>query len=138
MFKYNKHEEECDNFSDEEILLSGNTIKIKFQEEIIKNKRYYYGIYLVITHKSKSEHQTVLKSTGKDGLLGLMWAKKKVKEFEDFIVDYRSNFEKIVIYCYWDDNRRRNVYEYGLKSLGYRFDRLWNQKALMKVIKVNK
>jgi hypothetical protein len=135
MFKYTKYEE-WNVFSDEEILPSGNTIKIKFQEEIIKNKRYYYGIYLVITHKSKSEQQTVLKSTGRDGLLGLIWAKNKIKEFENFIIDYHSNFEKIVIYCYWDDNRRRNVYEYGLKSLGYKFNRLWNQKALMKVINV--
>jgi hypothetical protein len=84
-------------------------------------------------NKRKSENNTYLKSMGKDGLKGLIWAKQKIKEFESFIKEKHDNIPTI-IYCRWDDNRRRNVYAYGLKDLGYKFGMIFNKKALFKII----
>ena len=119
------------NYYDTLILDSGQTIKIEFNEGW-SNDRYYYGIYLVIMNKKKSEDNTYLKNTGKDGLRGLVWAKRKIQEFEIFIKE--ENKLPITIYCTWSDNRRRNTYAYGLNKLGYRFDMVFNKKALCKKI----
>lgn len=110
---------------------SGQTIKIEFQEDET-HKKYYYNIYLVISHKRKQESSNYMKITGKDGLRGLLWAKQNIIEFEQFISEIRKGYD-IIIYCNWDDNRRRNVYEYGLKKLGYRFNIVLGNKALSKI-----
>lgn len=120
------------NYYDQVVLDSGQTIKIEFQEDW-SNNRYYYNIYLVTMNKRKLENNTYLKSTGKDGLKGLLWAKRKIKEFEEFIKEEHANTPK-TIYCRWDDNRRRNIYAYGLKDLGYKYGMVLNKKALYKNI----
>jgi len=83
--------------------------------------------------KRKSEHKTALKSMGKDGLGGLIWARNKVKEFEEFIKQENPDIPKVII-CTWNDNRRRNAYAYGLKKIGYKFDMVFGCKALCKKI----
>ena len=125
------------DYYDTEILPSGNTIKILFQEEQ-EYRKYYYNIYLVTAHKKKQEYNTRLKSTGKDGLKGLFWARDKIKEFEDFIKleKIQRHGSIITIFCHWDDNRRRRVYEYGLKPLGYKMEKLFNKKVLVKRFKI--
>lgn len=52
------------------------------------------------------------------------------------LVENENNYCKntIIIYCEWTDNRRRNVYERGLKSLGYTFGKAFGKKALVKKI----
>jgi hypothetical protein len=132
MFKNNRKNIDgyyYNHFYDTLTLDSGQTIKIEFQEDWTNNK-YYYNIYLVIMDKRKSENNTYLKSTGKDGLKGLIWAKNKIKEFEIFIKEEHN--KSTIIYCGWDNNRRRKVYEYGLKDLGYKFGMIFNKKALYK------
>ena len=119
------------NYYDTLTLDSGQTIKIEFNEGR-SNDRYYYGIYLVTMNKKKSEDNTYLKNTGKDGLRGLIWAKRKIQQFEIFIKE--ENKFPITIYCTWTDNRRRNTYAYGLNKLGYKFDMVFNKKALCKKI----
>lgn len=120
------------NYYDTYLLESGQTIRIEFQEDWSKSK-YYYNIYLVIMDKRSSKHNTFRKSTGKDGIKGLLWAKKKIVEFEEFIKTKHEGVPK-VIYCNWDCNRRRNVYERGLKGLGYKFNMILGYKALCKII----
>lgn len=135
MFKINHHYEygyKVNDYYSTEILDSGQTIKIEFQESWSKSK-YYYGIYLVIMDKRKSEESTYLKTTGKDGLAGLIWAKKKIIEFESFIKEKHKGVP-VVIYCGWDNNRRRDVYFRGLKNIGYKFDMVFGKKALCKKI----
>ena len=122
------------------ILPSGQTIRIEFSEDETK-KKWYFHIYLVTMDKRKSEGSTRLHCTGKDGLLGLLWAKNKIEEFEEFIKKQKSIIEHsakpIVIYCWWDDNRRRNVYARGLRSLGYKYGIVFGQKVLYKEIATN-
>lgn len=124
--------EDGDGYFDTEILPSGQTIRIEFQEEWSKSK-FHYNIYLVTSHKRKQADRTVLKQTGKDGLKGLLWAKKKVIEFEEFIKEEKAG-TPVIIYCFWEDNRRRNAYAKGLKDIGYNFNHLFGMKVLSKTI----
>lgn len=119
---------------------SGQTAKIEFQGDYTKNK-YYFNVYLVVMDKRKSESDTTLRCTGKDGLQCLIWAKRKIIEFEEFIREElsgctaeRCKNDPIVIRVHWEDNRRRNAYEYGLKKLGYKFDMIFGKKVLCKTI----
>jgi hypothetical protein len=120
------------DYSDRCVLPSGQTIKITFEENW-SNSKYYYNIYLVTMNKRKSEHNTRLKIMGCDGINGLLWAKRKVMEFEEFIKEKREGVPAVV-YCTWDDNRRRNAYAFGLRKIGYQFGRVFGRKALCKTI----
>ena len=119
-------------FSDRAVLPSGQTIKIEFQEDWTR-KKYYYNVYLCTMDKRKSESHTRLKMTGKDGLKGLLWARNKIQEFETFIADTNKGVPSIIM-CRWDDNRRRNAYEFGLKRYGYKFGMIFGSKALYKTV----
>ena len=134
-FKLEKYKDEDGlktNYYDTCIMPSGQTIKIEFQEDWSSDRRYY-NIYLVIMNKRKLNRDTYLKSTGKDGLSSLIWAKQKVKEFEEYIKDRHPETPK-TIHCSWDNGKRRNVYAYGLKGLGYKFGVVFGYKALYKTV----
>ncbi len=120
------------NYFETSILPSGQTIRIEFCEEWSKSK-YYYGIYLVTSHKRKQADSTYGIATGKDGFKGLLWAKGKIIEFETFIKEKYPDIP-VVIYCTWTDNKRRNIYERGLSNLGYKYNLIFNKKALCKTI----
>lgn len=120
------------NYYETSILPSGQTIKIEFQEEWSKSK-YFYNIYLVTSHKRKQANSTFGIATGKDGFKGLLWAKKKIIEFEEFIKEKHVDIP-IIIYCDWTDNKRRKIYERGLSNIGYKYNFLFNRKVLSKTI----
>lgn len=116
-----------------ETLPSGQAIRIEFQEGWSK-KIVYFNIFLVIKNKNKSPYPA-LEQTGKDGLKGLIWAKQKVLEFEEFIkADIRYENSKIILFCRWEDNRRRNAYHRGLKNEGYKYGMVYGAKAIFKQI----
>ena len=123
------------NYFAKETLPSGQTIYIEFQQDM-SGKNICYNIYLEIFNKKKEigNNPQHLKSTGRDGVKGLLWAKQKVIEFEEYILDNNRYNDKIIIYCHWDDKRRRDVYERGLNKIGYKFNRLFDIKVLMKRI----
>lgn len=129
---WNYGEYQSTDYIDTEVLPSGQTIKIEFQEEWT-NRYYLYNVYLVIMNKRKSENQTQLKSMGKDGIKGLLWAKNKIQEFEKFIKEKHGD-NMSVIFCHWDDNRRRNAYHYGLSKIGYKYGFIGGKKVLLKTI----
>ena len=58
--------------------------------------------------------------TGKIGVCGLLFAKAAIKAFEEVLT---SNEEYIsynhCLYCEWLDKRRKKVYCYGLKKIGF-------------------
>ena len=120
------------NYYDTLILPSGQTIRIEFQEEWTKSKNFY-SIYLVTSHKRKQADSTYGIATGKDGFTGLLWAKKKIIEFEIFKREKHANIP-IIIYCTWTDNKRRDLYERGLRNLGYKYNFVFDKKALCKTI----
>lgn len=122
----------CTGYYDTELLPSGQTIRIEFQEDWSKTK-YYYNIYLVISNKRKQSEYNYGKTTGKDGLKGLLWARGRIVEFEEFIKEKHKGIP-VIIYCSWDDNRRRKAYERGLRNKGYKFNHLFGYKVLSKTV----
>lgn len=134
MFQAHYCSDEYMIFIDQELLPSGQTTYIEIAREKT-NKIYYYSIYFVIANKRKTIDNSMFHITGKDGLLGLIWARNKLIEFEQYIQErYFDKSKKHILYCRWTDNRRRNAYERGLKPLGFSYMRIFNQKALGKVI----
>lgn len=121
-----------EGYRDSVRLPSGQTALIEFFEDRGKD-RIYYGIHFVVFSKRKHIAYTDLKITGKDGLKALIWAKRKIEEFEDFITKEKLGMP-ITIYCQWTDSRRRDAYHYGLSKIGFRYGRIDEFKALIKRI----
>lgn len=123
-------------YSDEITLPSHQTAHIEITLEYIENT-VYCGVYFVIYHKRRQMYTNEDHITGKDGLLGLLWAKNKLIEFEEWINNDPLEFDKTkkyVLYCYWTDNRRRRVYEKALSRLGFKYTPIFGRRALSKVI----
>lgn len=118
-------------------LSNNQTISIFFIKEELKRGTDYF-VVLAIANKKRDIKQWILgqrdvlsdKETGKCGVEGLLWAKKQIIDFEGFI-KYQKN---VTICVSWLDNRRRNVYEYGLKKIGYNINYRYNCKYLTKRI----
>lgn len=115
-------------------LENNQTINIQFHE-YYTNKSYVYNIFLEVFSKRKKSSRNIENeiSTGKFGIKPLLLAKKTILDFEDYIKERRKG--RLVIYCTWTNNRRRDVYYYGLNSSGYKFKFLFNQKCLYKCIR---
>jgi hypothetical protein len=84
-----------------------------------------YAIKFHITTKRKHGYQ-YLKQTGRDGLKSLLWAKECIKYFID---NKLKNKDKIVIFA--DDNKRLNIYKWGLKDLGFTESNIKGSKCLI-------
>lgn len=129
MFQYREYDE---TFYATDKLPSGKTIKIEFNDDTWGD-RTCYNVYLVVSNKRKQENNTYMKTYSSDGISALVWARKKMLEFEEFITDVMPG-EPVFIYCSWDDNRRRDAYHYGLKKYGYDYHMHDGKKVLGKVI----
>jgi len=132
LFKYDNYNM---SYNTSSILSDNNKIAITFYKEyneVKKNSIIFYQIYLRIKHKRKNN--VTLKQTGKCGLEGLIWAKNKIIEFEEYIKTIDKDKRKIILVG-WDDNRRRNVYHKGLKNIGYKYGFMFDKKYLFKEIR---
>ena len=113
-----------------EKLSNGQTLYIEFQTEYRKECCGFW-VYLIVYKKRKHLLNDGLfcKSTGdKLGIKTLLIAREIIIEFENFIKDIVTKKReegliskdlKYYIEVGWDDNRRRKVYERGLKKYGY-------------------
>ena len=118
-------------------LKNNQTIGIYFwKHELSKSNDYV--ILLAIANKKKHLRQLILgekdiltdHETGKCGLEGLLWAKKQIVEFEKSDCCKDGDF----ISVYWSDNQRRDVYEYGLRKLGFMMGFRDGKKCLSKKV----
>ena len=89
----------------------------------------YYAVTFYVSSKRKRGFET-LKQTGVDGLKPLIWAKSCLK---DFIENVAKSGDLIVVD--YDDKRRKDVYAYGLKNLGFYFGRFEKRESLILKIK---
>ena len=69
----------------------------------VSQSRYWgdrtcYNVYLVVANKRKQENNTYMKTYSSDGISALVWARKKMLEFEEFIADVMPG-EPVFIYC---------------------------------------
>lgn len=59
------------------------------------------------------------KQTGKCGLEALIWAKKQIIKFENFI----KTKPNTMLVCKWANDKRKNAYVYGLSKIGFEYDK---------------
>ncbi|WP_373752354.1 hypothetical protein [Jeotgalibaca porci] len=121
---------------------SGQTAEIIFEAYTSENNEHtYFWVVLDVYHKRKQRDENVLKQTGKDGIQTLLWAKKQIIEFEELLLEGHISWlkENVYIALGWEDNRRRRVYERGLRDIGFRYEYssdVWDgKKVLLKKIK---
>lgn len=99
----------------------------------------YFSIGLSIYRKKKDRWVEEPIQTGKGNISGLIWARKYLLEFEDFIKDNPFYFRKnVIIFIGWTDIRRRRIYEWALRKYGYQNKFMFNTKGLAKVIQIEK
>lgn len=117
------------------------TAVISFIENPYKNKICYYVAFTIANKKrdingwlNGEANNINLKETGRNGLTPLLWAKKQIVDFEKWIVKGTYDNKDIYICIVWDDNRRRNAYQYGLRKNGYIFGNIDGYKCLYKQI----
>lgn len=106
-------------------ILSNNQIcDIRFCKEEKKKYTDYYVVFCIANKKRQVE--AFLNSTkgsvtdletGKCGLEGLLWCKKQIFLFEDFL---KEKGEKARIIVFGADNRRFKVYKWALMKKGYK------------------
>ena len=87
-----------------------------------------WSIVFYVTSKKKRGYEE-LKQTGKDGIKTLIWAKQCIKHF----IENKCKKGDLFIVC-WDDVKRKNVYAYGLKDIGFTFGTYEKKPCLLKKI----
>ena len=99
----------------------------------------WWNVALSIYNKRKDMFDNMDKklSTGKDLIRNFLIARKMFDALEYVTVeDAVSQKQDIVIYCHWEDNRRRDAYYKVLSRKGYRYGKApWGQKVIMKKFK---
>ena len=107
----------------------GQTLKLDIYESLDSpSDRIHYCVTFHITSKKRLGFQH-LKSTGKDGIKSLLWAKSCIVEFIEHIETGDINHGRITVY--WDDSRRKKIYCHGLKNLGFYLGRVNNKECLI-------
>ena len=101
------------------------TLFLEIYPERISQKNTMYFVTFTINNKRRQGYQ-YLKSTCKDGLKSLIWAKQCIKYFINNIL---NSGESVVIYA--DNSQRFKVYEYGLKKLKFEIQNILGNKALI-------
>lgn len=79
-----------------------------------------HWVMLTVKNKRKQIYDDIyLTQTGKAGIETLLIAKEMLKTYIETLLDRRYNN---TIFIEWEDNRRRDVYERGLRDLGFKLD----------------
>ena len=99
----------------------------------------WWNIALSIFNKRKDMYDNMDKklSTGKDLIRNFIIVRKMFDALEATVVeDAIANKRDVVIFCHWEDNRRRDAYYKVLSKKGYRYGNApWGQKVIMKKFK---
>ena len=140
--RYETWNEKCPELFYEEYIYStnidGQFVEVYFQceEPVTHLNNFHWNIGLVIGTKVKKKEEYFAKEmvTGKIGLKGLLFAKAAIENFEKLLSVRKCN-HKHYLYCSWLDNRRRNVYAYGLQKIGFNYGVFNKKKCLIKQVK---
>lgn len=102
-------------------------------------KTQWFNVALSIYNKRKDMYDNMDKklSTGKDLIRNFIIARKMFDALEAVVVeDAIKNKQDIIIFCYWEDNRRRDAYYRVLSRKGYRYGTSpYGNKVIMKKFK---
>ena len=99
----------------------------------------WWNVALSIYNKRKDMFSNMDKklSTGIDPFRNFIIARKMFDALEATVIEHGvNNKQDVVIYCHWEDNRRRDAYYRVLSKKGYRYGKTpWGQKVIMKKFK---
>lgn len=98
--------------------VGGQVLFLDAQETGCFGGKPAYSFYFRILNKKKQNSRIEHVSTGKIGLTGLIWAKAKILEFAS---DILTRHDPVLLLVRWEDNRRRRVYERGLRDAGFKY-----------------
>ena len=106
-------------------------------------KSSWWNIYITIYNKKKDMYDNMDKHiiTGKNPFKTFAKAREMFYAVEAQVLEaellLQPKTEKIIIYCTWVDNRRRDAYYKVLSKMGYTWGRtpIMKQKCIMKVYK---
>lgn len=109
------------------------TLRLEFNKWYFSfsNKEQWFVVFY-ITDKKKHGYK-FLEQTGKDGIKSLLWAKKCLLDFINNQINKRIDNQIII---YWDNIKRKKVYEWGLKEFGFKMSIVDKRPAL--ILKINK
>lgn len=91
------------------------------------------GVFNKRKHKDYNEDHVLM--TGLNPLATAILARKAFRMLEKETLDWFNRDRRVIIYCTWLDNVRRDIYYKVLSKMGYRFGTLNGQKVIMKVWK---
>lgn len=116
---------------------SGQIIHLLLSGERKQKHIFYFVMFQIGKRKDGFQY---MKTTGKDGLKSLFWAKNCIKHFIEYLKNQSYTLEtdkdiKHTVVVQWNDNRRRNTYYRGLKSLKFYYGMYDGGKCLMHDIK---
>ena len=97
------------------------TVQVDFTDYSERNDRFEWFVSLCVYKKRKhrSRNFDEFRATTSNGIKNLLFAKKCIKEFQEYCkTELRQDCEHWLI-VQWTDNRRRKVYERGLNNLGF-------------------
>ena len=113
---------------------NGQTLRLIFSKWYYQKKRridWYICFDIADKRKNKFKYE---QQTGTDGIKGLLWAKNCIKDF--IKNEIRKDVDNVII-VQWDNNKRRKVYERGLKELGFKLTNFDGRLSLMLKIPEN-
>lgn len=113
---YDVQRESGEEYLDHYIYKSRNECNQIIICEVYRTYNETLNFAFYVTTKRKHGYQEG-KTTGKDGIKSLLWAKKCLLDFIDYA---KWKFPGDSIEVYPDDERRRKVYEYALLPLGFK------------------
>lgn len=113
--------------------IDGQTVEVEFASDEINRhqgvRHWNIGLTIGTKRKKFSNYHQRKDVSGKIGIKGLLFAKAAIQHFEQYYIG-KDN----ALYAHWLDNRRRDVYAYGLKKMGFEFRQHNGHKVLYKII----
>ena len=121
--------------------IDNQIVEVVFQsDEPWSSQIKHWNIGLIIHDKDQSEEviQRLYDSaaiTGRIGMRGLLFAKEAILDFEEKLKNSsRHNGCEEYLYVTWLENRRRRVYEFALKKMGFILSQHSDRECLIKEI----
>lgn len=119
--------------------MKNNQIFSMYLQEIdwtIDTSYFNLAMNLYDKRKKAAENEDLVKTTGKQDFLQTYIIAKKCFEKLEQTCLREFHYTNVVIYCYWTDNRRKDIYYHFLSKRGYRYGRdLANKKCIYKKFK---
>lgn len=93
----------------------------------------YISLYTKRKHKQHNEDNAIM--TGLNPLKTVILGIRAFEKVEDALLQGYNDRFKVIISCSWVSKNRRDAYYAFLSKRGYRYDKLFNEKVIMKVWK---